>query len=221
MTDYSSLGPTWRKARSQEQRRSVPSRWHDAGVHTIATARLQLVTLPKETLDALLDERARPAERVDFEIPEWWPDDEDRPVLEMRLRQLQAQPGIEPWLLRAIVGEDNTMVGHVGFHYPPAPIEKALDENFSGPREPAEGGASELGYTIFEPYRGKGYATEAVGALLEWGFNEMGLGAALASTAPTNFASQRVLERVGGWREIGRAIDKVDGEEIVFRRDRL
>ncbi|MDQ3956255.1 MAG: GNAT family N-acetyltransferase [Actinomycetota bacterium] len=190
-------------------------------VHTITAPRLRLVTLSAPVLEALLIERPRADELVDFKLPSGWPEDEDRAVLELRLRQLRAQPGIEPWLLRALVDRNDVMVGHAGFHYPPAPVDEALDENFSGSREPAEGGLSELGYTIFEPFRGRGYATEAVRALVDWGFKEMGLGAALACTSPSNVASRKVLERVGGWREIGRAIDELDGEEIVFRRDRL
>lgn len=190
-------------------------------MHTIPAPRLRLVTLSDAVIEALLIARPRADELVDFKLPSEWPDAEDRAVLEMRLRQIRSRPGIEPWLLRALVDRDDVMVGHAGFHYPPAPVDEALDENFSGSREPAEGGVSELGYTIFEPFRGRGYATEAVRALVDWSFKEMGLGAALACTSPSNVDSMKVLERVGGWREIGRAIDEVDGEEMVFRRDRL
>lgn len=190
-------------------------------MHIVRTPRLQLTALPTQLLEALVDARPEADSLVDFEIPPWWPDDEDRPVLEMRLRQLRTRPEIEPWLLRAAVDEDGVMVGHVGFHYPPAPVAEALATTFTGLREPAQGGVSEIGYTIFEPFRGRGYATEAVRALVDWGFKEMGLGAALACTAPSNAPSRKVLERVGGWREIGHAIDPIDGEEIVFRRDRL
>jgi ribosomal-protein-alanine N-acetyltransferase len=48
---------------------------------------------------------------------------------------------------------------------------------------------------------GRGYATEAVGALLAFAFEELGLHRVYADVDPSNAASARVCERVGMRRE--------------------
>jgi [ribosomal protein S5]-alanine N-acetyltransferase len=52
---------------------------------------------------------------------------------------------------------------------------------------------SEIGYFIGRPYWGKGYAGEAIQALVDFGFNVLGLHRIYASTCATNIQSQRVL----------------------------
>ena len=55
----------------------------------------------------------------------------------------------------------------------------------------------ELGYGILEPFRGCGYATEAVRLALQWAFRHPAVLAVEAETAPDNTASQRVLAKCG------------------------
>jgi ribosomal-protein-alanine N-acetyltransferase len=55
----------------------------------------------------------------------------------------------------------------------------------------------ELGYRLKSPFWGKGYATEAAGAWLAYGFDELGLRRIVAVAHPENVASQRVLEKLG------------------------
>ena len=59
----------------------------------------------------------------------------------------------------------------------------------------------ELGYHLAKEAWGKGYATEVAGALLDYGFQTLGLKKILAVTHPDNVASQRVLEKVGMSRQ--------------------
>lgn len=54
----------------------------------------------------------------------------------------------------------------------------------------------EIGYGIDEDYRGRGYATEGVRALLKWAFDR-GVIAIEAEAAPENAASRRVLQKLG------------------------
>jgi len=56
---------------------------------------------------------------------------------------------------------------------------------------------AELGYWIGKPFWGRGYATEAVRAVVDVGFEVFGLATVFSSTRGDNTASQRVLEKVG------------------------
>lgn len=72
-----------------------------------------------------------------------------------------------------------TVVGGIGFHGPP--VE----------------GEAEIGYGVVSSRRGRGYATEAVQALVGAAWAAEGLRAVVASTEVKNVASQRVLEKAG------------------------
>ncbi len=58
-------------------------------------------------------------------------------------------------------------------------------------------GRAEIGYGILAERRGRGYATEAVRAALDWAFGHPELRAVEAETEPGNAASQRVLLKCG------------------------
>ena len=58
-------------------------------------------------------------------------------------------------------------------------------------------GAAEAGYSLLAPYRGQGYATEAVGAMVDAAFRESDLSRVDACSVPENATSRRVLERLG------------------------
>ena len=60
-----------------------------------------------------------------------------------------------------------------------------------------EEGVTEIGYGIDEDYQGRGYATEAVSALVDWAFRQPGITCAMAETEADNFASQKVLRKAG------------------------
>lgn len=60
-----------------------------------------------------------------------------------------------------------------------------------------ETGVPEIGYGLREEYWGRGYATEAVRAALDWALGQPGVVAVEAETDPENAASQRVLEKCG------------------------
>ena len=55
----------------------------------------------------------------------------------------------------------------------------------------------ELAYWIGKQYWGKGYGTEATKALLEYGFNHLGLNKVFAASFTSNPGSWRVMEKVG------------------------
>jgi len=56
---------------------------------------------------------------------------------------------------------------------------------------------AELGYMLAPEWWGQGIVTEAASAVLNFGFNSMGLHSVEAQTDPKNAGSQRVLEKLG------------------------
>jgi RimJ/RimL family protein N-acetyltransferase len=63
---------------------------------------------------------------------------------------------------------------------------------------------AELGYWLGVPYWGKGYATEALHALIDYAFTDLGHEALNAGARVTNPASRRVLEKCGfQWTGVG------------------
>ncbi|MEJ2482842.1 MAG: GNAT family N-acetyltransferase [Gemmatimonadota bacterium] len=61
----------------------------------------------------------------------------------------------------------------------------------------AGSGIAELGYWIGVPYWGRGYATEAASAVVEYGFRRLALQRIAARAFSRNPASARVLEKIG------------------------
>jgi [ribosomal protein S5]-alanine N-acetyltransferase len=167
----------------------------------IRSDRLELVLLSPEMLRAIL--AGEPA--AGLEHPAGWPDEHDRRFLQLRLDQVKKDPGRLEWLPRAIVLRRRVrpVIGHIGFHGPPG---------VNGPRRP---NALEVGYTVFEPFRRRGYATEAVAALLAWARDEHGIHDFVASVSPDNVPSLALVRRFG-FRQTGRQLDDEDGEELVF-----
>jgi ribosomal-protein-alanine N-acetyltransferase len=55
----------------------------------------------------------------------------------------------------------------------------------------------EIGWRLARAHWGKGYATEAAGAALQFGFEQLGIGEIVAFTVPDNVRSRAVMERIG------------------------
>src|SRR5687768_3866196 len=94
---------------------------------------------------------------IGLRLPASWPENES--VLALRLEQIESNPALQPWLLRAIgLRRSREMVGHIGFHSSPG---ASYLEQWSPD-------GVEFGFTIFPPHRRKGYAREACVALMQW-----------------------------------------------------
>lgn len=61
--------------------------------------------------------------------------------------------------------------------------------------------SAEIWYLEHQPYWGKGYMTEVARALLQFGFEQLGLHCMWAHCVPCNLGSARVLEKTGMRRE--------------------
>jgi Acetyltransferases, including N-acetylases of ribosomal proteins len=82
------------------------------------------------------------------------------------------------WII--IEKSENTIIGGICFH-----------------GEPDENKILEVGYGIDTNYSNKGYATEAVGGLINWLKVNNGANALLAETERTNYSSIKVLQKNG------------------------
>jgi ribosomal-protein-alanine N-acetyltransferase len=116
----------------------------------------------------------------------------------LRLGQLIGEPDCAPWLVRAVVADDD-VVGHAGFHGPP-------DER----------GMVEVGYRITPEHRRRGHARAALGELLAYA-DRHGARVARASISPRNAASL-ALAASFGFAPVGEQIDEIDGLELLFER---
>jgi len=107
--------------------------------------------------------------------------DENRLKLELS----RIEKGLTSWkqdykMWDLILLETNEVVGDCGFHSWYINHQRA-----------------ELGYGLKEEYRGLGIMSEALKAVLDFGFNEMDLNRIEAFISPTNTPSRKLVERYG------------------------
>jgi RimJ/RimL family protein N-acetyltransferase len=86
---------------------------------------------------------------------------------------------------------------------------------FKGP--PDADGVVEISYGVHPEQEGKGYATEAAGALVAYAFSHAQVRVVRAHTLPESNASTRVLTKCG-FRRVGEVIEPEDG--LVWRWER-
>lgn len=172
----------------------------------IQTTRLNLVPMSPAFLRFSIDRNLPAASReIGLSLPTDWPQIDE--VLALRLDQLERDPALQPWLLRAISLKSDEMVGHIGFHTAPGPsyLEQWMP------------GGIEFGFTVFAPYRRRGYAREASLALMDWASNFHGVKGFVLTVKPDNLPS-RCLAVDLGFSRIGDHIDEIDGVEDVFSK---
>lgn len=110
------------------------------------------------------------------EVGQAWGGDAIGPVA----RSSAAEPGDEAWGHRQVVERaSGLVVGGIGFFGPPRDAEV------------------EIGYGIVPSRQGRGYATEALRAMIAMAWADARVRTVAAGTDPGNIASQRVLEKAG------------------------
>ena len=90
----------------------------------------------------------------------------------------QAELGYCFWALER--RDDGSFLGIVGLGAPRTPLTEV-----------------EVGWRLARAAWGKGYASEAAQAALDWGFETLPVSSVIAITVPANTASRRVMERLG------------------------
>ena len=118
------------------------------------------------------------------------------------LTLLDGSSPADPWIHGFVLVDRDTggVVGRCGFKGPP-------DGD----------GMVEIAYAVNPEHEGKGYATEAAGALVSYAFSHGQVRVARAHTLPESNASTRILTKCG-FRRIGEVIDPEDG--LVWRWER-
>lgn len=173
----------------------------------LLTPRLRLVPVTVEMVEAVMFGRREDAEAlVQARMPERWPNpDLVERAFTVSLEAIRADPEVRLWGDRVMVlpgtgGEPDRVVGSVVFHGRPGPE-----------------GVAEIAYGVEEASQGLGYATEAVGASLDWAFAQPGVRAVQAATFAWHLPSLRVIEKCGMAR-VGTREHEVLGEMLVFER---
>lgn len=164
----------------------------------LTTPRLQLHPLPPGTAGLLADDPASATPFLPATPAPGWPLAELLEVLPGYAEAAAGDPALVGWGAWLVVLRDRpTVIGDVGFHAPP-------DEQ----------GEVEVAYGLAPGHRGRGYATEAVGSLVDHAFADPRVTAVGATTAAGNVSSARVLARCGFI-----AVES-DGAFVRWRRSR-
>ena len=155
----------------------------------VPSGRLDLVLESTEAVLARV-EAMSPADRAEVS-PDW-------------LERLRAAPTEDPWThgFAMVERTSGAIVGSCGYKGPPGPD-----------------GVVEIAYGVKPGHRGRGYATEAAGALVRFAFDHDSVRLVRAHTRPENGTSGRVLAKCG-FARVGEVVDPEDGLVCRWERGR-
>lgn len=153
---------------------------------TLKTERLELVGCTPELLRAEGGDRARFAALLGARVPAAWPPelyDDDARL--WTLARVEEAPETGGWWMYYLVRDEG------------APDERVAVgiAGYKGP--PQDDGTAEVGYGVLDAFRRRGYATEAVHALVERAFADARVTRVIAETMPELAPSIGVLEKSG------------------------
>ncbi|MDX2005860.1 MAG: GNAT family N-acetyltransferase [Meiothermus sp.] len=167
------------------------------------TSRLLILQTTLEVVEKRLlqDQFTATLQGLEVHFPPEWPGDA-LPVFAGWAEYLRQNPQAEDWGGILVERATRTAVGQMGC--------KGL---------PDLEGTVEIGYGLNPSVWGRGYATEAVQALVAWLWQQNRVKKIKAETQVENLASRRVLEKCGFVQE-GTRQDPEDGALIVWEHRR-
>jgi [ribosomal protein S5]-alanine N-acetyltransferase len=148
---------------------------------TLHTARLRLRPVTTSDADALFAMHSSAHVLRYWDAPPWSERERAERFIENCRKSAQEGTGVRPVIERA---SDGVFVGWCGV--------TGWNQVYR---------SASLGYCLDDAAWGHGYATEAVGALLQWAFDTLDLNRVQAEADTRNAASGRVLEKLGFQRE--------------------
>ena len=149
----------------------------------VRTERLLLRAFGEDDLDALYDLHRRP-EVAQFLLSDTRTRGEVREMLKRRLTQTDLAKEGDNLAVAVVVRESGALIGDFNL---------VLDE--------AGLGRAEIGFVLNPTHGGRGYATEAGGALLRLAFEHFGFHRVIGICNGRNSASMHLMERLGMRRE--------------------
>lgn len=162
----------------------------------IDTNRLKLIPFSLEICKALLERNHEILRDLGLNSGEGWPSSEILEILPMFIELIENEKGVNgfgAWLI--IKKESMTVIGDAGFK-----------------GSPNSNGEVDVGYSIVENERNKGYGYETVNALVDWVFSKPEVTAVTADCDLNNIGSIKILKKLG-MSEVSR-----DEENIYWKR---
>lgn len=147
----------------------------------IKTNRLILMPVTLEITRELLNGKTKEIEKIGLKTLGRWPGPDTfhiLPIVNKELERYKYPTGFEFWMV--IIKETMTIIGDIGFH-----------------GQPDDNGEVEIGYGLIEQERSKGYAFEALQAMVSWAAKQRGVKSVIADCLIENKASSHILEKVG------------------------
>jgi len=152
----------------------------------LRTTRLEVISNTLEMARAERDDPSRLLSEFEIRLAQPWPPPlNDEASLAWTISVLEANGDRAGWggwyiCLPGGDGEPALAIGGCGF--------KGL---------PDSNGTVEIGYSVLEEHQRRGYASEAIGALVAWAFAQPGVRRVVAETYPELIGSLGVLRKLG------------------------
>lgn len=162
--------------------------------YCLETDRLSILPLQADSLAASLVDYGKMQVELGLRVNKMILDDEMKYAMRVRLTKVLENAEQYMWYTNwAIIHkEENVIIGYI--------ILKGLPNEF---------GEVIVGYDIEEMYRRKGYATEALGRLIQWIFGHSGALSVIADTEKSNIPSCKLLEHMG-------AVQYKETDELIW-----
>lgn len=161
----------------------MPDRYFSSGLRYVDSGRLHMIAATVSLISIDLEGRQALADALGVAVPDNWPPElYDRPAMGFALQQLadRAEQGWSFWYLQLKRPEVEQLIGICGFKGRPDTL-----------------GRVEIGYSILQQFRNRGFAAEAVQGLVGWAFTHPTVSEVRAETLPYLSQSIRVLEKCG------------------------
>ena len=168
----------------------------------LEATRLDLLAVDSPLARAMASDREELARLIGARVPKEWPPELMADALDFLVQATERDPdALGWWVWLVVLRAERVLIGSAGFKGPPG-----------------DTGRVDIGYSVLDAYQKRGYATEAVTALIEWAFQDVRVTRIIGETFPHLTPSIRVLEKCG-FRFIGTGVGH-EGEPEVMQFER-